>query len=1460
MLQDKNIADIVVASPLQQGMLYHGLIAEDSAAYLEQYTFVINGPLDFSTYQNAWQLLADRQPMLRASFHWEGLQKAYLVIHKTASLPVTIDDIGALSTQAQEAHVDAWLRQDRNRGFQHNRAPLFRVHLHRLAEARHRVTLTLHHAIADGWSLTVLLEELTKLYSGDSLIPETAPSFRTYLEWLAKQDHEGASRWWRDRLSNIGAPTPLPLAGPGTPGSEGQNSSSTLTLGEADSQSIRTAARAIGVTESTLFSACWALVLARYNNLDQVIFGQTVSTRPASIAHVEQTVGLFLNVLPTIVTIDAHATCRDWLRDLQAEQAAARRHDFFPLVEMQALSGLPAGASLVSTMVVWENQPGGEEDGRAGAITVEPVRSYEKNSYALMLAGYPGKRIRLALTYDPALFQAGDIDGLLHQVRHLLLQLAEVSDVPVARLTLDASSATPTTGGAALSLAGGDPWSCFASLADETPEATALINDDGTVISRADLRERSLAIAARVEASAPDGRPLAIRLHPGLDYAASVLAALRLNRVWFALDPRRPQEAIRETLEDHGSCVLITEESLWTDDGIGDTPVVDCAFITALPETALPEFQRPAAHDVACVVFTSGSTGKPKGVELPHRALANRLAWMARDVPAGPDAVACLKTSPAFVDAVCELLAPLAFGYPAVVLEPEASRDPTEIWNCMAAQRISHLILTPTLLSALMNQNKGTLDSIRILQVSGEAFPPALARQARQRFPLARVINVYGSSEVMADATWCDVTGDESEIPIGRPIAGAEAWILNEERRLLPQGALGELMISGAGLAKGYRNAPEQSAAAFFDWTAPNGSVKRLYRTGDMVQLCADGKLLFRGRRDSQMKLRGIRIEPGEIEASLKRHPAIDEAIVTLFAPAGEAPRLVAYVTRLQTASSEDDRSLSAELRSLLLRRLPRAIVPDAIVFLAAMPKTATEKIDRRSLPTPDFDKATHGDHIVLPKTETELAVLEVWTATLGRQIASVGRDFFDVGGNSILMTQLCFNIRRRFAVPFPIRAVLDHPDVRSQAALIDTLGSSNSTSKADAGEPPLVELDRESKLADAITPSTGLARQWPQKGARIFLSGAEGFINAWLLARLLDEPDALVTCLAAGRDDTEAFSRLATHLDSFGLWTDKRGLALHAVAGELGRPRFGLTPTRWSELADSMDVLFHTGVRINFVLPYDSLRATNVLSTQTMIELAATGPGKALHFVGSLGVVDHSMARADSPAVDETTALDTWKGLPNGYLQARWASDRMMLRALERGLSGSVMRMTTVCGDCVHHRPNPRDMFWRLIELMVQSGAVPDGERPVNFVPVDQAADAMIALAKDRLAWGKVHHICSDRDIKWRDIGRILRHLGYKIDTLDGPDWVQRLVATIDPTSPLWQETLPLIGDAWRDYDHFIPILSEVTRERLSAKEILFSPADDALMTQNLRSLIDDGRLSSPAQCIFPGNTSEVL
>ncbi|MBD9628168.1 thioester reductase domain-containing protein [Ensifer sp. ENS06] len=1468
MQQNRNVEDIFAATPLQQGMLYHALSEQDPSAYLEQYTFVVDRALDGPAYQKAWQKLTDRQPMLRSSFHWEGLQKAYLVTHKTASSPVTLDDIAHLSAHDQNTAVEEWLRRDRDRGFRLDKAPLFRVHVHRLAEERHRITLTLHHAIADGWSLTILLNELNVIYeatlAGGNADLGAAPSVRAYLEWLGKRDHQGARGFWRERLSTVGAATPIPLATEGGSGStKGQSRSRSLVFDESDSQAFRAASRKIGVTESTVFSAAWALVLSRYGALDQVMFGETVSTRPAEIPDVERTIGLFLNVLPNVVEIDEEATCRDWLRGVQSTKAAARRQDFFPLVEMQPLSGLPPGTPLFSTMVVWENQPGGGEGSETGSNCTEPVRSYEKNNYALMLGGYPEKRIRLALTYDPVRFDENAIDCLLHQVRGFMLQLVAAPDGTVSTLRLDATrSATESVarGGPALTLAHGDPWSCFDTLVSQAGEAPALVDEHGDEISRGELSKRAIAIATRVEAALPGRGQLGIWLHPGVDYAASILAALRLNRPWLALDPRRPQAAILETLAEHGPCVIVTSGDLWTMDEIdlsGANPVVDCATIgPAGPGPTLPTFTPPAPEDIACVVFTSGSTGRPKGVQLPHMALANRLAWMARDVPTGPRGLGCLKTSPAFVDAVCEILSPLVLGYPAVVPDPDTAHDPVELWRVVAERNVTHLVLTPTVLSALIAQNDGTLPGVRVLQVSGEAFSPVLATRAQDRFPNARILNFYGSSEVMGDATWYELRGGESEITIGRPIAGIDAWILDAEARPLPDGAVGELMISGAGLATGYLGDPDGSAKVFRMWTGPDGKARRLYRTGDMALRRADGALMFRGRRDSQLKIRGIRIEPGEIEVHLKAHDAVDQAVVAPFAATSDDPRLVAYVTRQQGTYIETQ-ELASQLRTLLVRRLPRSMVPDAIVVLDAMPKTATGKVDRRNLPAPSFAARTENGVIEPPATETERQMLELWTTTLGRPVDSTNVDFFEAGGNSILMTQLCFNIRRQFEVAFPIRAALEHPDARGQAMLVDAL-KTGTTAPLNSDGP--VDLEKESRLAEDIAIPTGQVAKWPSSGARIFLSGAEGFINAWLLARLLDEPGALVSCLASAKDDAEALDRIASHLRSFALWTEARGRKLRAVAGDLGSPQLGLSSRRWAELAHDTDVLFHTGVRINFVSPYDRLRPSNVQSTRTMIELAVSGTTKPLHFVGSLGVIDHSTARADSPAADEASPIDCWQGLPNGYLQVRWVSDRMMRRALERGLPGSVMRMTTVCGDLVNHRPNPQDMFWRLVELMIQSGAVPDGERPVNFVPVDQAADAMITLAKGQTAGGAIHHLCNAADLKWRDIGRVLRDLGYSIDCLSGPDWVARVASTVDRASPLWQETLPLIGDAWRDYEHFIPIRSEKTRARLAANNVKFHPVDDELLARNIRALIDLERLSSPSKRVATTKTNEFL
>jgi amino acid adenylation domain-containing protein/thioester reductase-like protein len=1457
-LDKHNVADVLPATPSQQGMIYHALTAEDPAMYLEQYAFSVHGELDLTRYRAAWQQAIDHQPMLRTSFHWEGLGKAYQVVHSRLDAPFEQIDLSHLSGSGQAAELDALRAARRAAGFLMSRAPLFVITVVTLAPNHHKVWLTLHHLLADGWSLSMLLAEVGQRYQYPQAPVAPAIPFRRYCEWLQVQDQEAARQWWQARLGAGGFSGEAPLVARGRTGA---SIAIDHRMSEADSARWQQGCRQQGLTESTVFNAAWAIVLRRYLRQDRLVFGYAVSTRPPEIPGIDRMLGLLLNVLPVPVELDPQQAISSWLQELQRQLIADRQYDFMPLNELQRLAGA-AAQGLFQTLLVWENQPGGEVgEAPTDALRVVHDESYELNHYPLMLAGYPGHtprhRLRLRLTLrEQALSHARAID-LLGQMSAVMLTLAEggarrlgdlVAEVP-AQVLPTLSRVAP----AATISPGSSLWQRVSELAQADPAALQLVQaEPALTLTRQALLSRAQSLAMRLAPDLPPGRssPLALLLWPGVDYVSAMLAAIYLGRPWLALDPRRPVEGLREQLRHIRPAALLTEPGLWPEPHRWDgATIIDLSATAALSDDVTMPPADVDEEDCVCMVLTSGSTGQPKCVGLPLRAVRQRLDWMQDFLPARSDDCMLLKTSPAFVDAVCEVLGPLSSGYRMVAPTPEQSLDLGQWQGLLTGHAVTRLVITPSVLDGLTRVLPEPVATLRVLQVSGERFPAALLERAKRSFPRARILNLYGSSEVMADACAFECgawqPGQCATVPLGRLLPGIRGAILDEGLHTLPSGAIGELFLGGECLAIGYHRDLEATEAKFRELDSLPGK-GRMFATGDLVAIGEDGELHYHGRADDQIKLNGMRIEPGGIEALLKGREGIDDAALACHRDAAGQAILTAHLASQHYHESPG--ALVAELRIWLARHLPAGQVPRHWQITRDLPKNASGKLDRRALRYLPAPAAADTVGRVAPHTDEQRRLHAIWQQVLGQDGFGFGvdDDFFDVGGNSISMTQLCFAVRKDFQVPFPIRAAFDAPSIRQQASLIEQYQRGAQPVAVDGGAAHRRDLAVDAASADGVLPLAGTVQAWPHGRAHVFLSGAQGFINAWLLARLLDDPELTVSCLAPGTDQQSAWAWLADHLHRFGLWSAARGARLRAVAGMLGETRFGLAEQDWRTLADVCDVLFHTGVVINFVAPYAQLRATNALSTATMLELATTARPKPLHFVGSLGVIDHSRAEKDSPPVCEGDALPHWNGLPNGYLQARWVSDTMIRRAIGRGVPCSVVRMTTVSGDTHRHRANSQDMMWQLIKLAMTVGIVPDSPRPVDLVPVDRAVEAVIALARSPHTLGQAWHISNPRIWTWGELAAVLRSKGYPAQVLSGQAWSQRfgqLAVELGQQSD-WQKVLPLLGDAWQEFQHFFALDKHKTLDHLRQLGVILPPMDEPLLWQTVAQFHESGFL----------------
>ncbi|MFF2073697.1 non-ribosomal peptide synthase/polyketide synthase [Kitasatospora sp. NPDC058162] len=1013
------VADVYPLTPMQAGMLFHSLLEPAGRTYVNQVQLVLTGVTDPAALAEAWQRTADANPVLRTRLSWQDTAEPLQVVHRRAVLPVARHDWTDRPAEQVEADTARLLAADREAGIDLAAGPLMRLSLVRLAPDRVRLVWTFHHVLLDGWSAAQVFDEVCERYAALSagLPPrpvERAP-FADYLRWLSGQDQAQAERHWRDTLAGFPAPTELPRDR--RPDGAHRASSSAkvrIDLGAELSERLRDTARQAGLTVNTVLQGAWALLLSRYGGGEDVVFGTIVSGRPAELPGVTSMVGLFINALPTRVRIDGRRPLGEWLRELQGAQSEARRYDSVSLAQLQTWSELPGGTALFESLVVFENYPFD-----AGALTrhglaVETESVLEPTSYPLSVVVAPGESIAIDLDHDPAAFDTATVQGLGASLRTLLAGMAAGLGRPAAELPLLATESgrelVGRLGGAVTDPPEGTLPEAFARQAARTPDAPAVRSGD-TLLTYRELDEQSNRLARLlIAAGAGPERFVALALPRTAELVVALLAVLKSGAGYLPVDPGHPAERIGFLFED------VRPEAVITDSGAGrrlpegpfarivlDDPAC-VARLAAARGDALDVQERSApllpGHP-AYVIHTSGSTGRPKGVVVAQASVLALTDWAAREFTGRGLAHVLAATSLNFDVSVFEIFSPLLSGGCVELL-----RDLLALAERPGPRRAGLVGAVPSALGGLLADNAVELTADTVL-LAGEALPARTVRQVREAVPGCRVLNVYGPTEatVYATAAVCDPADPDRDPPIGRPVGGARAHVLDGRLRPVPVGAPGELYLAGTGVARGYLRRPALTAARFLpDPFGPPGA--RMYRTGDLVRWTADGELRYLGRADDQVKVRGFRIELGEVEAALARHPRVAAAAARVVEQDGHR-RLVGYAVAREGALPDP-----AEWRAFLGQSLPDHLVPALVVPLERLPLGATGKLDRRALPVPRRHTPT-ASGARPPRTDTERTLAAIWSEVLGVPEVGAEDNYFALGGDSILGIRIVSAARR---------------------------------------------------------------------------------------------------------------------------------------------------------------------------------------------------------------------------------------------------------------------------------------------------------------------------------------------------------------------------------------------------------------------------------------------------------------
>jgi amino acid adenylation domain-containing protein/non-ribosomal peptide synthase protein (TIGR01720 family) len=1078
------LEDLYPASPVQQGMLFHTLEAARPGTYVHQLSVTLTGDLDAPAFTRAWAAVAARHAVLRTAFLWQGLDEPLQAVLRSAALPWDRQDWRGMTEPEQQRRLRPWLDADRRRGFELAASPLLRLALFRRGDDRNQFVLTVHHLILDGWSMPLLLGELFALYEscrrGEAAQLAPARPYRDYIAWLRAQDPGAHREYWRGTLAGFTAPTLLGYdAGPAAPAARAELAGALeLHLPAAAAERLRAFARSRRLTLNTLAQAAWALVLARCGGARDVLFGVTTSGRSAPLPGIESMIGLFINTLPVRVEVDPAAPLDGWLAAVHRRQLEMLQHEAAPLGEVHGYSEVPHGQPLFESLLVFENYPVDEtlRERTGAALAIGGWTASEQTNYPLAVVVSPAAAwLGLQIVFDRGRFDDASVRRLLGHLRMALealprLAAARVGDVEI----LDAAERTQLLAWAiGAPGAMGQPAEAaddlarrFADQAARTPHHPAVISGDET-LTYAQLAERAWRLAHHLRAAGVDvGVPVALLMKSSAAAMVAIQAVLAAGGSWLPLAPDHPAERLAFMVEGVGARVVIAESR-----GSGPLPAFHAGTrVIVLDEEADAIAARPASYPavdippaaLAYTIYTSGSTGLPKGVMCAHRGAVQLLAAMAGLEPRlrGEPLRATLN-APLIFDASVQQLVMLLAGHTLCLVPAEVRTDPPAMVAWLRRQRVDLLDCTPSLLRALVAE--GLLDGDQhpaVVFAAGEAIDDSLW-QALRAAAGRRLYNIYGPTECSVSATGLLIAAAAGGPGIGKPLAGYQAYVLAGDQRPAPLGAAGELCLGGSGLARGYVGRPDLTAERFVPHPFASAPGQRLYRTGDLARVRPGGELEFLGRADRQLKLRGYRIEPDEIEAALRLHPWVGEAAVAArrLDGAGGEWVLLAWVQPAAGAPATAA-ELTAGLRRHLRARLPAYMLPAAILPLAALPRTPGGKLDRRQLAAPARDGSPPGR---AARDGIEGLVATIFSQVLGVAAVDPEASFLELGGHSLLATRLLSRLRAAFGVELAMAALFAAPTVAALAVEIAAALAAGGGAAADGA--PLAPAPRTGPL-----------------------------------------------------------------------------------------------------------------------------------------------------------------------------------------------------------------------------------------------------------------------------------------------------------------------------------------------------------------------------------------------------------
>ncbi len=1155
-----------------------------SATYNMPFSVRIDGHLDLKTLEKALSEIVRRHSVLRTTFPTVN-GTPIQVIHPPVTMKINVVDLQQLEATERENVIHKQAQQQAITPFDLEIAPLIRCNVLQLSARRYVLLLVIHHIVSDGWSIGVFIQELSSLYQALSVgesspLPELAIQYADFAvwqrQWLSGEVRHTHLNYWRSQLH--GAPELLQLSTdrPRPVVQTYQGHTHNFTFNTDLTQKLQTLSLSVGTTLFMTLQAAFSTLLYRYSGQSDILVGTPIANRNRS--EIEPLMGFFVNTLVLRTTFEENPNFKSLLAQVRETTLQAYEHQDVPFEQVvealqpqRSLSHSP----LFQVMFVWQNAPQSKVELPGVTLTQLNTESTIAKFDLTLSMSETDQGLLGSWEYNTDLFDGSTIERMATHFQNLCSAMVENPQVSVDEIPLlsaaerhqllvtwnDTGCEYPTD-------------KCIHQLFEEqvekTPDAVAVVfeNQQLTYLqlnTRANqLADYLLSVGVKAEVL------VGICTERSLEMVVGLLGILKAGGAYVPLDPTYPQERLSYMFADSQLPILLTQRQL-----LEKLPQHQAQTI-CLDEEDWQNFanysddnpcQEVKSDNLAYIIYTSGSTGKPKGTMILHRGMVNYLSWCTTAYNVATGVGSTVNSSIAFDATITSIFSPLLVGRKVVLLPEEGEIELLKAALC-SGTKLSLVKITPAhleILSHLFASEPVNLQTQAFI-IGGEALSEKVTSFWLKHAAATRLINEYGPTETVVGCCIYEVgtqTFPGVYIPIGRPISNTELYILDHKLQPVPIGVVGELHIGGASLARGYLNRPELTIEKFIPNPFSDAKSQRLYKTGDLARYLSDGNIEYIGRIDQQVKIRGFRIELGEIEAVLNNHPQIQQAVVIATVDIPGNKRLVAYVV------SENESLSTHKLREFLKSKLPEYMVPAVFVTLDTLPLTANGKVDRLALPAPDGE-ITREQEYIAPRTAIELQLAQIWSSILNITSVGVQENFFELGGNSLLVVKLLSQLRQAYRVDLPVHCLFEFPTVAGIAQVIEKilqLGISNGITDN------ILDLSAEAVL-DSEIQSQLLPFDDVSEPKCIFLTGATGFVGTYLLYELLQRTTADIYCLVRAPNPDEGKKRLQTKLESYSLWDESFSSRIISVLGDLSQPHLGVTAAEFQNLASCIDVI----------------------------------------------------------------------------------------------------------------------------------------------------------------------------------------------------------------------------------------------------------------------------------------------